>query len=212
MSTRPKNGVNNFWVFKNPSHENSKCRKSLCQNVSVPKSPRAKKSPCQKVPVPHVPKSPRAETRRCRKVPLPKKPCAKMCMCWNIPDAEIALCRNVPVTKSSCAEKSPCRKGPMPKCSRVEMSICRNVCSAERRTCRNVPMMKYLRRNDSCRNVPCRKSLQALKTPHINQKKISIFDKVLSVMYGSQRYLHAPLENMVKSVPWSIWGLYGNYP
>ena len=95
-----------------------------------------------------------------RKLRVSKR--ARVGMSRDVPDAEIALCRNVPVPKRPCAEMSPCRKGPMPKRSGVEMSICRNVCGAEQCTCRNVPVMKSLRRNDSCRNVPCRKSLQAI--------------------------------------------------
>ena len=45
------------------------------------------------------------------------------------------------------------------------------------------------------------------ENPSYQPKKISqlFFDKTLSVI------CHATLENLVKSVPWSIWGLYDNY-
>ena len=122
-----------------PSAENSRPKYFQCRKVPVPKSTGAEKSPRRKV---RVSKRARVEMSR------------------DVPDAEIALCRNVSVPKRPRAEMFRCRKGPMPKRSCVEMSICRNVCSAERCTCRNAPVMKYLRRNDSCRNVPCRKGLQ----------------------------------------------------
>jgi hypothetical protein len=68
---KAKIGATYLWVFKNPSHKNSRCRKSLCRNVSVPKIVSAKKSLCWKVP---VPKSPRAEKSLCRKIPVPNNP------------------------------------------------------------------------------------------------------------------------------------------
>ena len=98
---KAKNGVNNFWVFKNPSHENSKCRKSPCRNSF-------EMCMCRRVP---VPKSPCAEKSPCRRVPVLKHAHVEMC-----------TCRKVPVSKHAGAEKSPCRKNPVSKRAHVGIS------------------------------------------------------------------------------------------
>ena len=132
MSTRPKNGVNNFWVFKNPSHENSKCRKSPCRNsaemcmcrkVPGPKHARVEMCTCRKVP---VPKRAGAEKSPCRKNPVPKRARVGISQMPKHFCAEMFRCRKVPVPKSPRAEKAPCRNVPVLKCPSAETSAAPN--------------------------------------------------------------------------------------
>ena len=107
----PINGVKIVRVPKNPSHQNSKCQKSLCRNDSVPTSPHVEKCPrCQNIP---IPKCSCAKNSSCWKFPMPKIPHVEMFPCWNIHVPEHPQRRFVYVPKCLCDETS------MLKCSDV---------------------------------------------------------------------------------------------